>query len=306
MKEFEYFTPKTVGEALSLLSQYGEESKIIAGGQSLLILMRERLIAPKYLIDIKGISSLDYISFDQSEGLRIGALTPHRAIEKSPIIRERVSVLAEIESKLASIPTRNWGTVGGNLCHSDPAGDVAPVLIALNGKLKKASLKGEKVIAGEDFFKDYFETALEHDEMLTEIQISNPPPRAGTAYSKFSKRPGDMAIVGTAVSITLSSDGRCKDARIVLGAVSSVPMRAMEAERVLLGKEIHQKLLEEAGRAAAEESSPISDIYASEEYRRELVKVLVKEVGREALERAKRAYSNNPKGRVPRGLPVGE
>lgn len=250
--------------------------------------MRQGLVAPKYLIDIKGISSLDYISFDQREGLRIGALTPHRAIEKSPIIRERFSVLAEMELKLASIPTRNWGTIGGNLCHSDPAGDMAPVLIALNGKVKKASLKGEKVIPVEDFSVDYFETVLEYDEILTEIQVPNPTPRTGAAYSKFSKREGDMAVVGVAVSITLgSTDGRCQDARIVLGAVSSIPMRAKGAESTLVGKEISDKLLEEAARVAADGSRPISDIYASEEYRRELVRVLVKGVAREALERAK-------------------
>jgi len=136
IRDFEYLAPKTLEEALTLLSQYNEESKVIAGGQSLLILMRQGLVTPKYLIDIKGISALDYITLDKNEGLRIGALTPHRAIEKSAVIGNGFAVLSEMELKLASVQTRNWGTIGGNLCHADPAGDPAPVLIALNGNLR--------------------------------------------------------------------------------------------------------------------------------------------------------------------------
>jgi len=290
IRDFEYFAPKTVEEALTLLSQYNEESKVIAGGQSLLVLMRQGLVSPKYLIDIKGISALDFINLDKNEGLRIGALTPHRAIEKSPVIRNGFAVLSEMELKLASVQTRNWGTIGGNLCHADPAGDPAPVLIALNGKLKLASLSGERTVAVEDFSTDYFETVLHHGELLTEIQVPNPPPRTGAAYSKFNIIENDMGIASTAVSITLNlKNETCSDARIVLGAVSSVPMRAKEAEKVLVGKEISDDLLVKAGQIASEETEPITDVLASEEYKRELVRVLVKRVAREALDRARRA-----------------
>ena len=290
IRDFEYFAPKTVEEALTLLSQYNEESKVIAGGQSLLVLMRQGLVSPKYLIDIKGISALDFINLDKNEGLRIGALTPHRAIEKSPVIRNGFAVLSEMELKLASVQTRNWGTIGGNLCHADPAGDPAPVLIALNGKLKIASLSGERTVAVEDFSTDYFETVLHHGELLTEIQVPNPPPRTGTAYTKFNIIENDMGIASTAVSITLNPKNEtCNDARIVLGAVSAVPMRAKEAEKVLVGKEISNALLVKAGQIASEETEPITDVLASEEYKRELVRVLVKRVAREALDRARRA-----------------
>ncbi len=290
IRDFEYFAPKTVEEALTLLSQYNEESKVIAGGQSLLVLMRQGLVSPKYLIDIKGISALDFINLDKNEGLRIGALTPHRAIEKSPVIRNGFAVLSEMELKLASVQTRNWGTIGGNLCHADPAGDPAPVLIALNGKLKIASLSGERTVAVEDFSTDYFETVLRHGELLTEIQVPNPPPRTGAAYSKFNIIENDMGIASTAVSITLNPKNEtCSDARIVLGAVSAVPMRAKEAEKVLVGKEISDALLVKAGQIASEETEPITDVLASEEYKRELVRVLVKRVAREALDRARRA-----------------
>src|SRR4030043_389815 len=170
MKDFEYFATKTGGESLSLLSQYKEEAKIIAGGQSMLVIMRQGLLAPECVIDVKGITSLDYMTYDEKEGLRIGALTTHRAIEKSPIIQKHFKVFSEMERNLATIQTRNWGTIGGNLCHGDPAGDPAPVLIAVDAKLKLKSLSGEGIIAMGDFSKDILEVDLEPDEMLIDIQ----------------------------------------------------------------------------------------------------------------------------------------
>ena len=288
--DFEYFAPKTLKEALTLLDKYGDECKVIAGGQSLLILMRQGLVAPQYLIDIKGISELSYIKSEGKQGLRIGALTTHRTIEKSPVFRDKLGVLTEMENRLASIQTRNWGTIGGNICHADPAGDPAPVLMALNATLRMASLKGDRTMAVEDFSLDYFETALEPGELLTEIVVPPVPLHTGIAYTKFNVIESDLATVGVAVSITLSSnDGICQDVRIALGAAAPTPIRAKQAEAVLRGKKITDVLLKEAGQIASTEAEPISDIYASEEYRRELVKVLVKRVGKEALARAKQA-----------------
>jgi CO/xanthine dehydrogenase FAD-binding subunit len=251
--------------------------------------MRQGLVAPKYMVDIKGISELSYIK-DDKNGLKIGALTTHRAIEKSPVIKKKYPVLAEMETRLASIQTRNWGTIGGNICHADPAGDPAPVLIALNATLTVAGSKGTRSMPVEDFTLDYFEVALEPGELLTEIQIPVPPPRTGTVYTKFNIIESDLATVGVAVSMTLGSgDGVCQDVRIALGAAAPTPMRAKQAEAVLKGKKITEALLAQAGEAAAKEADPISDIQASEEYRRELVKVLVKRMGEEALARAKKA-----------------
>jgi len=287
IKDFKYFAPKTLKEALTLLDKYRDENKVIAGGQSLLILMRHGLVAPEYLINIKGISELDYIKSDVKEGLKIGALTTHRTIEKSPVMKNGYSVLAEMEQKLASIQTRNWGTIGGNLCHADPAGDPMPVLIALKATLKIASSNGERTMAAEDFCLDYFETALEPDELLTEIQIPPVPPYTGTAYTKFNIIENDTPTVGVAVSITLASkDGNCQDARIVLGAAAPKPIRAQKAEEILRGKKLTDSLLKEAGEIASTECEPISDIHASAEYRQELVRVLVKRVAKEALDRA--------------------
>jgi aerobic carbon-monoxide dehydrogenase medium subunit len=287
IRDFEYFAPKTLKEALTLVDKYGDDCKIIGGGQSLLILMRQGLVAPQYLISIKGLSELSYIK-DTKEGLKIGALTTHRAIEKSPVIQKKFSVLADMEQRLASIQTRNWGTIGGNLCHGEPAGDPAPVLIALKATLTTTSLKGERNTAVEDFSLDYFETALEPGELLTEIQVPAVSPHTGTAYTKFNVIQSDLATVGVAVSITLgSSDGICQDIRIALGASAPTPMRAKQAEEVLRGKKITDDLLKKAGEVASTEAQPISDIAASEEYRRELVRVLVARVGNEALARAK-------------------
>lgn len=290
IRDFKYLAPKTLKEALTLLDKYGEDCKVIGGGQSLLILMKQGLVAPEYLISIKGISELDYIESDAKEGLRIGALTTHRAIEKSPVMQNGFRVLAEMEMRLASIQTRNWGTIGGNLCHGDPAGDPAPILMVLDATLKMAGLNDERAMPVEDFFLDYFETALEPGELLTEIQVPVPPPHTGSAYTKFNVIESDLATVGVAVSITLnSSGGVCRDVKIALGAAAPTPIRAKQAEEVLKGKKITDELLGEAGQIASTEAEPVSDIYASEEYRRELVKILVKRVGKEALARAMQA-----------------
>jgi carbon-monoxide dehydrogenase medium subunit len=289
IKDFEYFRPKNLKEALTLLNKYQDDCKVICGGQSLLILMRQGLVAPKYLIDIKGIPDLSYIK-DEKDGLKIGALTTHRTIEKSPVIKKKYPVLAEMETRLASIQTRNWGTIGGNLCHGDPAGDPAPVLISLNATFKVAGLKGTRSMPAEDFTLDYFEVALEPGELLTEIQIPPVPPRTGTAYTKFNIIESDLATVSAAVSMTMGTgDGVCQNARIALGAAAPAPMRAKKAEAVLKGKKITDALLAQAGEVASTEADPISDMQASEEYRRELVKVLVKRMGKEALARAKQA-----------------
>jgi len=287
IRDFEYFAPGTLDEALTLVDKYQDEAKVMAGGQSLLILMRQGLVAPDHLIDIKGISELDYINFDDETGLRIGGLTTHRSIEKSPLMQNGYGVLAEMERHVATIQTRNWGTIAGNLCHADPAGDPATVLVALNASVKLAGLQGERTIALDDFAVDFFETALEPNELLTEIRIPKCPPRTGTAYTKFNIIENELGIVGVAVSITLGSgNDLCEDVRIALGASAPIPLRAKKAEEILRGQKITNNLLAEAGEAAATEADPIADICASAEYRCELVKTLVARVGKEALARA--------------------
>ena len=289
MKDFEYFAPQTVEEALSLLSQFKEEAKIIAGGQSMLVVMRQGLLAPEYVVDIKGITDLDYMNYDEKEGLRMGALTTHRTIERAPIIEKHFKVLSEMERNLATIQTRNWGTIGGNLCHGDPSGDPAPVLIALDAKLKLKNPSGERIVPMEGFSKDMLEVDLEPDEMLIEIRVPAPRLHMGTAHEKLMVMQGDAGLVGAAVSITLKpGNGICEDARIVLSNAASIPLRAKEAEKRLIGKVINDHLLAEAGEIASAEADTPSDIHASAEYRKEMIKVFVRRAAGRALEKARR------------------
>jgi carbon-monoxide dehydrogenase medium subunit len=289
MRDFEYLPTKTIQEACSLISQYKEEGKVLAGGQSLITLLRQKLISPSYLIDIKGVSELDYLTFDEKKGLRMGALTTHRAIEKSPLIRSKYDVLSEMEKSVASVQTRNWGTIGGNLCSADPIGDPAPSLVALNAKIKIVSSRGEKTIPLEEFFTDYFTTILEPDEILTEIQLPPPVPHTGVVYMKFSTIEAGIKIVSTSTSIVLDSDKQtCKDARIVMSAVAPVPFNARKAGELLIGKKINDDLIAETAQLASEETNPTSDVHASAEFRREIAKVLVRRAVKEAFEKAKR------------------
>ena len=287
ISDFDYFAPKTVEEALGLLSKYKEEAKIFAGGQSSLVVMRQGLLQPEYLVDIKGLSELEYIKNDPKEGLRIGALTLHRDIEKSPVIKEQFPVLNEMENNLATVQTRNWGTIGGNICHGDPAGDPAPVFTVLNAKVKLAKTGKERIVPMEEFSKDYLEVDLEPGEMLIEIQVPPIAPNTGVAYEKLMVMKGDMGVIGAAVSITLKQGSDvCEDVRIALSNAGSTPMRVKAAENILKGKAITDALLEEAGEAAAAEVDPPTDTHGSAEYRREMVKVFVKRVGKKAFAKA--------------------
>jgi carbon-monoxide dehydrogenase medium subunit len=284
--DFTYLRPKSVSEALAMLSEHADDCKIICGGQSLLIVMRQGLVTPEYVIDIKGLNELDYIKYDEKDGLKVGATTTHRSIEKSELLKDKYPALVEMEEKLASIQVRNWGTIGGNLAHADAAGDPAPVLIAMNGSVKVGSASGERTITLDEFYTDLFETAMNHDEMVLEVQVPPCPAKSATKYQKFNLLDSDQGIVAVAVSITLDGD-TCKDARIVLGNAAATTIRAKEAEKILIGARFDETIFDNAGEAAAAECEPVADIHASEEYRRHLVKVLTKRMAKAAWEQAK-------------------
>jgi len=286
--DFTYLQPGSVKEALAMLAEHKDECKIICGGQSLLIVMRQGLVQVEYLIDIKGLNELSYIKYDDKGGLKIGATTTHRAIEKSDVIAKKYPVLTDMEEKLASIQVRNWGTIGGNLAHADSAGDPAPVLTALGATVKVGSAKGERTIPLEEFYTDLFETAMEPGEIILEVQVPAPAAKSATAYKKFNLLESDQGIVAVAVSITLDGD-TCKDARVVLGNAAPTSVRAKKAESVLVGKKLTDALFEKAGEAASEECEPVGDIHASEEYRRHLVGVLTKRMAKAAFEQAKKS-----------------
>jgi len=287
MNTFEYMPAKTVKEACELLSKYGEEAKILGGGQSLVNLMKQDFVRPSYIIDIKEISDLDYIRHDEKDGLRIGALTTHRSLETSTIVQDKFFMLAEMEHTLASVAVRNWGTLGGNLAHADPASDLAPTLMALGAEVTVTGSNAERVISLDDFFIGYFETALQPDELLTEIHVPNSG-QGGGIYSKFALRATDLAVVSVATHLIFDPDNsdQCKDARIVMGSVGPTPLRSKRGEDLLKGQTIDAALIEEAARLSAEDAQPTTDINGSEEYKREIVHVLVRRTIKEAQARA--------------------
>lgn len=285
--DFTYLRPGSLQEALSMLAGHKDESKIICGGQSLLIVMRQGMLVTDYLIDIKGLNELSYITYGEREGLKIGATTTHRTIEKSELVKRKCPILVEIEKKVASIQIRNWGSIAGNLAHGDAqAGDLAPSLIALGAKVKLASSKGDRIMPLEQFYTGFFENAMNNDELMVEVQVPPAQPRAASAYTKFNLIGNDQGIVGVATTIEVDQGGICKDARIVLGNSGVTPIRATNAEKILRGKRLGDELLDEAGGAAAGDADPVSDIHASEEFRRHLIRVLTERMVRQAWEKA--------------------
>jgi carbon-monoxide dehydrogenase medium subunit len=279
MKKFEYLEAKSVDEACQLLAELGEEAKLIAGGQSLVVLLKHRVISPEYLIGIKTLRELEYLT-NNKDTINIGALTTHQAIEASQIIRKEFPFLVEMERTLGSVQIRNWGTIAGDLCTGEPACDPGVALVALGAKVKVRSLKGEREIALEEFFTGYLETALKSDEVLVEIIVPRLDSHTQGAYVKESVRFGDYGIATAAVVVTL--DGKMiKKARIALGAVGTTPIRARKAEKAIIGKEA-EEALKELGKVVAEESQPTADIEGSEEYKRRIASV----VSTQALEKA--------------------
>ena len=284
--DFTYLKPGSVKEALAMLAEHADECKVICGGQSLLIVMRQGLVAVDYLIDLKGLDELNYIKYDDKDGLKLGATTTHRNIEKSKVIKKNYPVLTAMEEKLASIQVRNWGTIGGNLAHADAAGDPAPVLISLGASVKLGSKKGDRVMSLEDFYTDLFETAMEHDEIVLEVQVPPAPPKSGSAYQKFNLLSSDQGVVAVAATVTSDKSGVCTDAKIVLGNAGVTPIRAKSGEKILIGKKLTDKLMAEAGEAAAGDADPVSDIHASADFRRHLIKVLTKRMVKQAWDQA--------------------
>lgn len=289
IRNFELLEPKTVEEACSMLAKYGDQAKVIASGLSLLLFMKEKLYNPKYLVSIKGIPGLDYINHDEKEGLKIGALTTHRSIENSQVVKEKFFPMAETFHRIGSMRIRNAGTIGGNLCHADPREDPAPTLLALDAKVKAVGPKGRREIKLENFFVNYYETVLQPDEILTEISVPNHPPRTGGAYVRFStKTSDDTPALEIAIVVTLDSKKEVlENVKIGLGALAPTAIRARKAEAFLRGKRFKEDILYEAGKIASVEIEPVGDLRGSEEYKREMVGVLLKRGIKIALEKAK-------------------
>lgn len=282
---FEYFRPGSVDEALSLLTEHGWEAKLLAGGQSLVPAMNFRLAAPGVLIDLNRIPGLDAIR-EAEGGLRIGTMVRQHAAERSADVRRLAPLLAEALPFVAHPQIRNRGTVGGSIAHADPAAELPAVMLALGARLHVAGPNGTRSLAADEFFTGLFATALEHDEMLVEIEIPGAAPRSGCAFLEVSRRHGDFGLAGLAVAVSLDDGGCCADARIALLGVGEGPVLAAAAADALRGQSPGADAFAAAADAARAEVDPPMDIHASSDYRRHLVGVLVSRALPVAFERA--------------------
>jgi carbon-monoxide dehydrogenase medium subunit len=287
-RTFEYFSPRTLDEAISLLQKLGSDAKLLSGGQSLIPMMKLRLLSPQYIVDINRIPGLNYIS--ESDGhLKIGALTREHELESSAVVQAKFPILADTAKVIADPLVRSQATVCGNLAHGDPANDHPATMLALGATVVATGPKGKREIAIENFFPGLFTTALEPDEILTEIRIPLPPSGSSGAYLKLERKVGDFATAGVAAQITLDGQGICRKAGVGLTNVGLTPIKATQTEAFLTGKALDDAGVKQAADLAASESQPMDDIRGSAEYKRDLVRVLATRALARALQRVKGA-----------------
>jgi carbon-monoxide dehydrogenase medium subunit len=283
-QSFQYESPGTLAEAISMLHKYGEEAKVLSGGHSLIPMMKLRFANPEWLIDINGIPGLAHIK-EEGGVIKIGALTREAEIEHSDLLKKYFPIFADVTKLIADPQVRNRGTIGGNLAHGDAANDHPAVMLALNATIIATGSDGERSIPIDEFFHGFYMTELKFGEILTEIQIPVPPAGTGSAYHKLERKVGDYATAGVAVQLTLDSKGVCTAAGIGLTNVNPVPLRASRSEKALIGKPITDESIAEAAKYASEDCSPSADLRGSEEYKRAMVAVLVKRMIHKSVER---------------------
>ncbi len=284
--KFQLHTPRNLDEALELLAKYGEEAKILAGGHSLIPMMKLRIAAPAHIIYIGKLTELNYIK-EETGTIHIGALTTHNQIEESQLLKTRNPLMSETASKIGDLQVRNMGTIGGSLSHADPAADYPAAVLALEAELVARSVDGERVIKAENFFKDAFTTDLKPNELLTEIRVPALQGAYGTAYEKLVFRATDFAIVGVAALVKLNQNGEAEKVRVALTGVGNTAVRAYSVEKQLEGTKITEETIAEASKKASENLNPPSDIRASSEYRKAMAEVLTKRALTRALKKAR-------------------
>ena len=270
---FKYHDPTTLDEALSLLASYGDDAKVLAGGQSLMPVLNFRLARPGHLIDINRIAELASVG-DSDGALALGALLRQRALERSDLIRQRCPLISQALPYIGHPQIRNRGTVGGSVAHADPAAELPAVMLALDAKLRLRKAGGERVVAAEEFFITHLTTVLEPDELLVRIDLPAWPERTGSAVKEVAMRLGDFALGGVATMLTLGADGQVARARIACFGVDDRPIRVVEAEESLVSARPGEKAFAEAGRIVTERVEPSDDIHASAGYRKRLAGIL--------------------------------
>jgi CO/xanthine dehydrogenase FAD-binding subunit len=286
LSRFEYFAPERVEEASKLMMEVGDGAFLMAGGTDLLVKINHRLIRPRAIIGLKKINGLDAIAYDREKGLTIGATALLDDVATQPDIKREYPAIAYAASETANVQIRNMGTVAGNLCNAAPSADNAPSLLAMNAQVTLFSGRGERKLPIDRFFKGPGITHMRLEEILTAIFIPKPPPRSGVSYKHISPR-GKVDISAACVAVMVTLYGQtCKEVRIALGGVAPTPMRAIKTEELIRGEKLTESLLGRAAVQASKESKPISDVRATAEYRREMVKVLTKRALAEAHQMA--------------------
>jgi aerobic carbon-monoxide dehydrogenase medium subunit len=286
---FEYHRPSTLQDAVALLGRLGKDAKVLAGGQSLIPLMKLRLVSPRHVVDLNRITGLGSIA-ERDGVLVIGALVRESELEASDVVRRRFPILADACRVIADPLVRNLATVGGNLAHGDPANDHPAVMLALEVEVIAVGPQGSRRIPVDGFFTGPLETSLGPGEILTEIHVPLPPPRSGGAYLKMERKVGDFATAAVGVQLTLDAGGTCVRAGIGLTNVGATPIKARRAETLLCGRRVDEPAIREAAQVAADESDPAEDLRGSVAYKRDLVRVLTGRALRRALERATAAH----------------
>jgi aerobic carbon-monoxide dehydrogenase medium subunit len=284
---FDYRAPRTVDEALAILREFGEDARIIAGGTALVTMLRQRLVRPGCLVSLRDVQGLDRVEATNGS-LRLGALVTHRQSETSPLVRERIPVLAETFRRVATVRIRHMATLGGALAHADPNQDPPVTLLALGARVQVRGASGQRELPIDEFFRDYYESALEPGEIVTGVTVPVPPVGSGAAFVKFLPRTADdYATVAVAAIVTLDGD-RCREARIALGSVGVTPLRGRAAEALLSGERLGEGLLEAAGAAVKGDVDPLSDHRGSAGYKRDMAAVMVRRALSQAWEAARR------------------
>jgi carbon-monoxide dehydrogenase medium subunit len=277
MHDFDYLEPTSVEEASRMLAGLeDEEAQVIAGGTALILTLRQRMLKPKHLLSIAKIDRLRGIEFDEKSGLRIGALARHADVARSPVVRRHYPVLASMAERVANPQVRNQGTIGGNLCYGDPSTDPPGCLLALGATVVLGSTRGQRTIPLEEFIVDYFETALEPDEILMEIRVPPLPSGVTGVYSRFLRTAAEHRPL-VSVALVVHRDGAsCRDARLVVGASTPIPVRLRRAEEFLEGRVVDAAVAVEAANMVAQDIEPLSDLRGSAEFRRDMVRAVAR------------------------------
>ena len=284
-ENFSYDAPTTIAEAIALLHQHGDDAKILAGGHSLIPMMKLRFASPTHLVDLNNIPGLSYIK-EEGGYLRIGAMTTECEAEESEILTSKYHLFGDATKLIADPQVRNFGTLGGNLAHGDAANDHPAVMFALGAEVEITGKDGKRTVSIDEFFYGFYMTAVQHGEVLTEIRIPAASGRYGSAYHKAERKVGDYATAGVAAMVQIGADGKCSKAGIGLTNVNSVPMRAKRSEEVLIGSDLSESVINQAARFASEDCNPSADLRGDVDYKRHLVKVITKRMLNKAISRA--------------------